>query len=144
MGNGGGIAPQARVKLAIDAVLTRAGLHVCKLGDANIHAARGVALRELPLNRGLGVADYLLYIDGKAAGLSDTQGNSSVFLRVTQIAQVGKFGVTASILHIARQERVATNRHIPQTMHPSSPRKRRSNYYPQSAQLCRGFTPSRK
>ncbi|MCR4332784.1 MAG: hypothetical protein NUV34_08825, partial [Sulfuricaulis sp.] len=38
----------------------------------NIHAARGVAIREFPLP-GHGFADYLLYIDGKAAGVIEAK-----------------------------------------------------------------------
>jgi type I restriction enzyme R subunit len=34
------------------------------MAEANIHAARGVAIREFPLN-----TDYPLSIDGKAAGM---------------------------------------------------------------------------
>ena len=41
--------------------------------DANIHAARGVALREFPLNTGFGFANYLLYVDGKAAGVVEAK-----------------------------------------------------------------------
>jgi type I restriction enzyme R subunit len=36
------------------------------MAQANIHAGRGVALREFPLESSFGFADYLLYIDGKA------------------------------------------------------------------------------
>jgi len=40
--------------------------------DADIHAARGVALREFPLP-GHGFADYLLYVDNKAAGVIEAK-----------------------------------------------------------------------
>jgi type I restriction enzyme R subunit len=40
---------------------------------ANVHAARGVALREFELNPGHGTADYLLYVDGKAAGVIEAK-----------------------------------------------------------------------
>ncbi len=43
------------------------------MAQANIHAARGVALREFPLEAGYGFADYLLYIDGKAAGIIEAK-----------------------------------------------------------------------
>jgi hypothetical protein len=43
------------------------------VADANIHAARGVAIREFPLNPGHGFADYLLYIDAKAAGVIEAK-----------------------------------------------------------------------
>ena len=40
---------------------------------ANIHGARGVAIREFPLAKGFGFADYLLYVDGKAAGVIEAK-----------------------------------------------------------------------
>jgi hypothetical protein len=54
------MTPEARARQTIDALLMQAGWHVCNMADANIHAARGVALREFPLNTGCGFADYLL------------------------------------------------------------------------------------
>jgi type I restriction enzyme, R subunit len=41
--------------------------------QANIHAARGLAVREFPLKPGYGFADYLLYLDGKAAGVIEAK-----------------------------------------------------------------------
>ena len=67
------MTPEARARQTIDALLTQAGWHVCNILDANIHAARGVALREFPLNTGFGFADYLLYIDGTAAGVIEAK-----------------------------------------------------------------------
>ena len=51
----------------------RAGWHVCHMSDAYIHAACGVALREFPLNIRYGFADYLLYLDDKAAGVIEAK-----------------------------------------------------------------------
>ena len=42
----------------IDALLEAAGWHVCDASAANIHVARGVAIREFPLP-GYGFTDYL-------------------------------------------------------------------------------------
>lgn len=56
----------------IDVLLEAAGWHVCDASAANIHAARGVAIREFPLP-GYGFADYLLYVDGKAAGVIEAK-----------------------------------------------------------------------
>ncbi|MBL8371224.1 MAG: hypothetical protein JNK28_07540 [Burkholderiaceae bacterium] len=67
------MSPEARARQTIDALLTQAGWHVCNVADANIHAARGVAIREFPLNPGHGFADYLLYIDAKAAGVIEAK-----------------------------------------------------------------------
>ena len=59
--------PEQRAREEIDRLLQAAGWRVCKLAEANIHAARGVAIREFPLDTGFGFDDYLLYVDGKAA-----------------------------------------------------------------------------
>ncbi len=70
MGNG---SPEARAREQIDKLLAAAGWAVQDVNDADIHAARGVALREFPLNPGHGRADYLLYVDGKAAGVVEAK-----------------------------------------------------------------------
>ncbi len=67
------MTPEQRARVSIDALLSAAGWHVCDMAHANIHAARGVAIREFPLNPGYGFADYLLYIDGKAAGVIEAK-----------------------------------------------------------------------
>lgn len=35
---------------------------------STVHAAPGAAIREFPLKAGYGTADYLLYVNGEAAG----------------------------------------------------------------------------
>ena len=67
------MTPEQQARQNIDALLQQAGWHVCDMANANIHASRGVALREFPLNTGYGFADYLLYIDGKAAGVIEAK-----------------------------------------------------------------------
>ena len=54
------MTPEAKARTSIDALLAAAGWHVCDMAQANIHAARGVAIREFPLNPGYGFADYPL------------------------------------------------------------------------------------
>ena len=71
------MTPEAKARLVIDALLVQAGWHVCSMANAHIHAARGVALREFPLSTGFGFADYLLYIDGKAAGVIEAKKEGS-------------------------------------------------------------------
>lgn len=53
----------------IDQLLHAAGWLVQDADAAHISATRGVAIREFPLKRGHGFADYLRYVDGKAAGV---------------------------------------------------------------------------
>jgi type I restriction enzyme R subunit len=48
---------------------------------ANIYAARGIAIREFPLKPGYGFADYLLYIDGKAAGVIEAKKAGTTLIR---------------------------------------------------------------
>ena len=57
----------------IDRLLGQAGWSVCDAAQASIHGARGVAIREFPLKSGHGFADYLFYVDGKAAGVIEAK-----------------------------------------------------------------------
>ncbi|RCX32809.1 type I restriction-modification enzyme R subunit C-terminal domain-containing protein [Thioalbus denitrificans] len=57
----------------IDKLLQAAGWQVQDAGAANIQAARGVAIREFSLKSGYGFADYLLYLDGQAAGVIEAK-----------------------------------------------------------------------
>ena len=67
------LTPEQQARVAIDQLLTAAGWAVQDLKAAHVHAARGVALREFELNAGHGTADYLLYVDGKAAGVVEAK-----------------------------------------------------------------------
>jgi type I restriction enzyme R subunit len=57
----------------IDKLLSLAGWRVANVENADIHANRGVAIREFPLKTGHGFADYLLYVDGKACGVIEAK-----------------------------------------------------------------------
>jgi type I site-specific restriction endonuclease len=81
---------QARQK--IDGLLAAAGWHVFNLDQANIHAARGVAIREFPLESGFGFADYLLYVDGKAAGIIEAKKQGATLTGVE--FQSGRYAPT--------------------------------------------------
>jgi type I restriction enzyme R subunit len=76
------MSPEAIARQTIDQLLAAAGWHLCNMVHANIHAARGVALREFPLNPGYGFADYLLYIDGKAAGVIEAKNEGTTLTGV--------------------------------------------------------------
>ena len=81
--------PEQLARIDIDKLLTAAGWQVFDLKDANIHAARGVAIREFPLNTGFGFSDYLLYIDGKAAGVIEAKKQGATLTGVE--VQSGKY-----------------------------------------------------
>ncbi len=65
--------PEDKARQKIDAMLVNAGWVVQDYKLAHIHAGRGVGLRNFPLTSGHGFADYLLYIDGKAAGIVEAK-----------------------------------------------------------------------
>ncbi|XXY17163.1 type I restriction-modification enzyme R subunit C-terminal domain-containing protein [Sorangium sp. So ce216] len=65
--------PEDAARKNIDDALTTAGWAVQDRRTMNLDAARGVAVREFPLKRGHGFADYLLYVDGEAVGVIEAK-----------------------------------------------------------------------
>ena len=65
--------PEDKARKHIDEALEKAGWRVQDYKSANLHAGRGVVLRNFPLVSGHGFADYLLYVDGKAAGIIEAK-----------------------------------------------------------------------
>jgi len=65
--------PEQEARETIDKMLDQSGWDVQDVDNANIHAKKGVAIREFPLNKGHGYADYLMYVDGKAAGVIEAK-----------------------------------------------------------------------
>lgn len=61
--------PRQLAREKIDGMLAAAGWDVQKIKTANILAAAGVAIGRFPLLSPYGIADYALYIKGKAAGI---------------------------------------------------------------------------
>ena len=81
--------PEQRAREVIDRLLEQAGWAVQAVAEADIHAARGVALREFELNPGHGTADYLLYVDGKACGVIEAKKQGATLTGVE--AQSGRY-----------------------------------------------------
>jgi type I restriction enzyme R subunit len=67
------LGPEDKAREKIDAALEKAGWKVQDYKKADLNAGRGVALRNFTLINGLGFADYLLYIDCKAAGIVEAK-----------------------------------------------------------------------
>lgn len=65
--------PEDKARENIDAALQQGGWKVQDYKSANLQAGRGVTLRNFPLSSGHGFADYLLYVDGKAAGVVEAK-----------------------------------------------------------------------
>jgi type I restriction enzyme R subunit len=75
-------APEQVAREEIDRLLTAAGWIVCDAAQANISAHRGVAIREFQLKKGHGFADYMLYLDGKAAGIVEAKKGGATLVGV--------------------------------------------------------------
>ena len=82
--------PEQRARANIDRLLELAGWRVQNVAALNLHAARGVAVREFPLRPGHGTADYLLSVDGRAAGVVEAKPVGYTLTGVE--AQSGKYG----------------------------------------------------
>ena len=65
--------PEALARENIDAALAEAGWLVQDSDAIDLTAGRGIAVREFALAPGHGKADYLLYVDGKAAGVIEAK-----------------------------------------------------------------------
>ena len=62
------LAAEARARVEIDRQLIACGWEVQSRDQMNLYASQGVAVREFIMATGHGRADYLLFIEGKAAG----------------------------------------------------------------------------
>ncbi|MGH3071381.1 MAG: type I restriction-modification enzyme R subunit C-terminal domain-containing protein [Gaiellaceae bacterium] len=67
------LTPEARARVRIDEMLVVAGWAVQDARAVNLSAVRGVAVREFVLKPPHGRVDYLLYIDGEAAGVLEAK-----------------------------------------------------------------------
>ncbi|MFY9342268.1 MAG: type I restriction-modification enzyme R subunit C-terminal domain-containing protein [Planctomycetota bacterium] len=67
------VGPEQLARQTIDANLRAAGWVVQDRTDANLQAGRGVAVREVKLEKGHGFADYLLFVDGRAIGVIEAK-----------------------------------------------------------------------
>ena len=67
------MTPEQKARANIDEMLTRAGWAVQDADALNLYAGQGVAVREFPLKSGHGHADYLLYVDRRAAGVVEAK-----------------------------------------------------------------------
>jgi type I restriction enzyme, R subunit len=65
--------PEDRARKTIDDLLNKAAWLVQDRDKVNVNGGRGVAIRSFPLKSGHGFADYLLYVDGQAAGVIEAK-----------------------------------------------------------------------
>ena len=76
------MTPEEQARLNIDKLLEQAGWSVQNADSINLYAGRGVAVREFPLKSGHGTADFLLYVNQKAAGVVEAKPEGSTLTGV--------------------------------------------------------------
>ena len=76
------MTPEEQARVNIDTLLEQVGWAVQNAAAVNLYAASGVAVREFPLKSCHGTADYLLYINQKAAGLVEAKPEGSTLTGV--------------------------------------------------------------
>lgn len=81
--------PEQASRREIDADLEAAGWYVQDRGDLDLTAGRGIAVREFPMKYGFGHADYLLYVDRKAAGAIEAKAEGTLTGVEAQTAKYG-------------------------------------------------------
>src|SRR4030042_1930765 len=70
--------PEQKARRQIDTDLTAAGWIVQSLGELDLTAGRGIAVREFPMKPGFGSADYLLYLDRKPVGAVEAKAEGTL------------------------------------------------------------------
>jgi type I restriction enzyme, R subunit len=90
--------PEARARQNIDAQLTACGWVVQQRAEMNLYAAQGVAVREFPLETGY--ADYLLFVDQKAAGVVEAKAEGTPLSVVADQAGQYTVGLPANIPNV--------------------------------------------
>ena len=76
------MTPEEQARVNIDNLLEQAGWVVQDAAAVNLYASSGVAVREFPLKSGHGTADYLLYVNQKAAGVVEAKPEGSTLTGV--------------------------------------------------------------
>ena len=76
------MTPEQEARVNIDRLLQQAGWSVQNGDSINLYASGGVAVREFPLKSGHGAADYLLYVNQKAAGVVEAKPEGSTLTGV--------------------------------------------------------------
>ena len=71
MATGKKMTPEEQARVQIDAQMKAAGWEIQDLKDINLGAGLGVAVREFKTD--IGFADYLLFVDGKPAGVVEAK-----------------------------------------------------------------------
>jgi type I restriction enzyme R subunit len=88
------LAPGQRAREQIDAQLDQSGWVVQDADSINLAGGRGVAVRNLPLDKAYGTADYILYCDRRALGVIEAKKEGETLTGVE--VQAEKYGAGLS------------------------------------------------
>ncbi len=91
--------PEQLARQNIDSQLAACGWIVQDRQQMNLYAGRGVAVREFPLESGY--ADYLLFIDQRAAGVLEAKAEGIPLSAVSEQAGVYAIGLPDNIPHVS-------------------------------------------
>ncbi len=91
------LKPEELAREDIDRALAQAGWLVQSFEQLNLTAGRGVAVREFPLVRGHGKADYALYVAGKLAGIVEAKEAGTTLTGVEVQSEKYSTGVPAEL-----------------------------------------------
>jgi type I restriction enzyme R subunit len=90
--------PEEKARHKIDQLLESAGWMIQDLGELNLGASPGVAVREFPLKSG--PADYLLFVDRKAVGVVEAKPEGTTLSGVAEQTETYLTNVPESLPHI--------------------------------------------
>ena len=74
--------PEQQARETIDALLGAAGWAIQDIASLNLHASRGVAVREMQSHGG--PADYILFVDGRALGIVEAKKEGTTLSAVAE------------------------------------------------------------
>ena len=91
-------SPETQARQRIDGLLEAAGWCVQDRRELNLSAARGVAVREFPLQTGF--ADYLLFVDRQAVGVIEAKAEGTTLAGVAEQSGQYLVGLPPNIPHV--------------------------------------------
>ena len=89
--------PEQRARQSIEDQLQASSWEIQDANSLNLGAGRGIAVREFPLQRGHGTADYLLYGDRQALGTIEAKKVGDTLTGVEVQSEKYAAGLPASL-----------------------------------------------
>ena len=113
------MTPEEQARVNIDNLLEQAGWSVQNADSINLYASSGVAVREFPLKPSHGTADYLLYVNQKAAGVVEAKPEGSTLTGVEVQSEKYSTGLPDNLLPTSVRCRSCTRAPAPKRSSPT-------------------------